>query len=101
MATSPVFNWICTELEARTPLNQLEARGTVRIALKGAGLDASDVDSSQMCVVIARLLPAELAQRSVPEGDQLCEELARILSEKSFEETQAKTPDAVFRRMGG
>ncbi len=100
MATSPAFDFICAELEARTPLTQLEARGTVRIALKSAGLEASTVDA-QMCVVLAKVLPAELDQRAVPRAAELCEELARDLSEQGLEEVRSPTPDSVFKRLGG
>ena len=101
MATSPAFDFICAELEARTPLSQLEARGTVRIALKSAGLQASNVDTHQMCVVLAKVLPAELDQPAVPRAAELCEELARDLSEQSLEEVRSPTPDSVFKRLGG
>jgi hypothetical protein len=41
MADSPCFDRVCAALESETSLDRIEARGTVRLALKGAGLDAA------------------------------------------------------------
>jgi hypothetical protein len=43
MAESKAFDFVCSELERRTSMTRLEARGTVRIALKDAGLAADTV----------------------------------------------------------
>ena len=51
MADTAAFGWLCNELERVTTLNRLEARGTVRIALKQAGLESRSVTPDQMRVV--------------------------------------------------
>ena len=43
MASTPSFEWVSQELERITSLERLEARGTLRLVLKKAGLDASGV----------------------------------------------------------
>ena len=43
MANSTAFEWLCEQLETHTSLDRLEARGTVRLTLKEAGLEASRV----------------------------------------------------------
>ena len=48
MADAAVFDWICNRLEQDTSLDRLESRGTVRLALKSAGLDARSVTPEQM-----------------------------------------------------
>jgi len=85
MADSPVFALACEELERLTSLERLAARGTVRIALKKAGLDVASVDATQMTVVLRRVLPAELRSRGVEEAEQVCEALAAALAERRFE----------------
>ena len=85
MADSPVFALACEELERLTSLERLAARGTVRIALKKAGLDVASVDATQMTVVLRRVLPAELRSRGVEEAEQVCEALAAALAERRCE----------------
>ena len=48
MPDSAAFEWTCNELEERCSLDRLEARGTVRLALKQAGLEARSVTPEQM-----------------------------------------------------
>jgi hypothetical protein len=101
MADSSAFDNVCAGLEEGSSLDRLEARGTVRIALKGAGFDASHVTREEMVVVIERVLPGELERRGVENCDALCAELCRGLSDVETDGGAAETPDAVFRRLGG
>jgi hypothetical protein len=101
MADSPAFDCACAGLEEGSSLDRLEARGTVRIALKEAGLDASHVTREQMVVVIERVLPTELERRGVENCDALCADLCRGLANAEMSEVAAETPDAVFQRLGG
>jgi len=94
MADSPVFDRTCEELEQRTDLDRLTARGTVRIALKEAGLDVGSVDAEQMGVVLRRVLPGELDNRGVAGSGALCEEIAGILASTRFEVVQDRTAAA-------
>ena len=100
MADSPAFDWICQELESQTDLDRLEARGTVRIALKSSGLEASSVLPDQMRVVIERILPGELNARGVETAEALCSRLADRVSSVASGDV-ADSPDEVFRRLGG
>jgi hypothetical protein len=100
MADSAVFDFICGALEAGTPLDRLAVRGTVRIALKQAGLEARSVTRDQMSVVIDKILPVELVSRGVDDVDELCAALKSGLAGVS-EKPDADTPDAVFERLGG
>ena len=100
MADAEAFDHACTSLEEATTLDRLAARGTVRIALKAAGLDARTVTPEQMAVVIEKLLPAELASRGIEDADGLCARITRGLGALSPGDG-AETPDAVFKRLGG
>jgi len=100
MADAAAFEFICERLEARTSLDRLAARGTVRIALKQAGLDARSVTPQQMGVVVEKVLAAELQTRGVDGAAALCRELAALVRGLGDGES-TETPDTVFRRLGG
>lgn len=103
MAGSTAFEWLCSALEESTTLERLEARGTVRIALKEAGLEPRAVTPSEMRVVAQKVLPRELRQRGVQNEGALCERLVAGLDvlEGQSSSATADTPDAIFRRLGG
>jgi hypothetical protein len=95
-----VFTHICEALEARTQLDRLQARGTVRIALKQAGLDPTAVTLREMAVVVEKILPAELRARGVASAESICSDLRASLSTLPREES-AETPEDIFERLGG
>jgi hypothetical protein len=102
MADSAAFAWVCDQLQRATPLSEIEVRGTVRLALKQAGLDAHSVSGEEMAVLLAKVMPVELQQRAVADAAQLCQELAsRIRGERFAEAPDPKSVEAVFRRLGG
>jgi hypothetical protein len=94
------FDWLCSELEARTELSLLEVRGTVRLALKASGLDAATVRGEELAVVLERVLPRELATRGVEAAEALASELAGSMRSKSFAGNATEGPDRVFERLG-
>ncbi len=100
MASSTAFEWLCQELEERTSLERLEARGTVRIALKEAGLEAGSVTGGQLAVVLARVLPGELTGRGIEDAESVCQKLAGGLREIPGDPSDHETPEAVFARLG-
>lgn len=101
MPDSNAFATVSREIESRTELDRLEARGTVRLALQQAGLDAGSVTPGQMAVVLERVLPRELEGRGVAEAAPLCSQLASLVASLPEEGAVADTPDAVFQRLGG
>jgi hypothetical protein len=102
MATT-IFEFVTQDLEDRSDLDKLEARGTVRLALKASGLDAQSVTSAQMLVMIEKVLPGELQSRGVANADGVCDAMAIALKGVSIENTGrgATQPEDVFRRLGG
>ncbi|MCG8590125.1 MAG: hypothetical protein MJE66_12610 [Proteobacteria bacterium] len=100
MSESPAFAFVCQELESRTSLDRLEARGTVRLALKAAGLEARSVSRDQMAVVVEKVLPGELTARGIDAVESLCREVAQGLAQVTDADT-GDSPDAVFSRLGG
>jgi len=103
MADSPAFEWVSEELERISSLDRLVARGTLRLVLKKAGLDARAVTVKQMEVVLRELLPAELGSRGVEDGKSTCEHLARSLlaAKLTDADPSVESPEAVFQRLGG
>lgn len=100
----PIFEHIADGLERRTDLEKLEARGTVRLALKEAGLDAASLTASQALVVLSRVLPRELRARGVEGADSVCEALQTSLVAAHPSDVAAagdadESPEAVFRRL--
>jgi hypothetical protein len=98
------FDWLAARLAAGTALSDLEARGTLRLALKSAGLDAKSANADAYRVVVERVLARELATRGVADADAVCAQLAGELA--SLESSQATSrnaasPEAVFARLGG
>jgi hypothetical protein len=102
MADSAAFCWACEEIERVTRLSRLEARGTVRLALKEAGLEPRSVSAEQMKTILKKVMPAELASRGIEEAASLCGEIARALENAKLGDaaSTAETPEEVFRRLG-
>lgn len=98
MADNAVFGFVCEQLETRSGLDRLAARGTVRIALKQAGLDAANVTPHQMSVVIAKVLPGELTTRGIANAQSVCDALAQRTAQLAGSDA-SETPEAIFRRL--
>ncbi len=100
MAEASVFEWVSGELESRAGLSRLEARGTVRLLLKDAGLDPNTVRPHQMQVVVSRLMPSALKKRGVQGADGLCHALTDdLLARKHTPDAAAETAYDVFERL--
>ena len=101
MADSQLFEWLCQELAGATAFSDIEARGTVRIALKKSGLSAATATPPQMQVVVKRMLPDELRRRGCNDGQRVCDGLALRLTQQNFEECDdGGSPEQVFARLG-
>ena len=96
-----LFEFTAAELQKRTDLEDLEARGTIRLALKSSGLTAQEVTQEQMVVVINQVLPRELQLRGVENPEGVCGELS--VAVKGFEaeddQSDGTSPEDVFRRL--
>lgn len=102
MADAAVFELVAGALEEATALDRLQARGTLRLALKQAGLDSHGVAPDEMRAVVERVLPAELTSRGVAEAARVCERLqASIDAHRLDAAPAAETPEAIFRRLAG
>ncbi len=94
-----VFEFVAGALEAQTDLGTLEARGTVRLALKEAGLDPRGVTSEQMAVVLEKVMPGELRSRGVDRPESICAEIATRVAGVESADAGSSSPEEVFRRL--
>ncbi len=101
MSNATAFDWTCQEIERLTSLDTLEARGTLRLALKEAGLDARSASPHQISVVVDRILAAELRVRGIDNADQVCESLSISLKSQEPVSGSEESPEEVFKRLGG
>jgi hypothetical protein len=96
-----LFEFVAAELQKRSDLEDLEARGTIRLALKSSGLTAREVTREQMGVVIDQVLPRELQLRGVENPEGVCGELSQAVKDFEAEdgESAGASPEDVFRRL--
>ena len=91
-----LFDFAADRLEHHTGLDRLEARGTLRIALKSAGLEPKNVTGAQMRVVFEQVMPGELDSRGVVDIQVVCAAVIADLADDS-----AARPDEIFNRLAG
>lgn len=97
-----VFEWVCDEIERSTSLDGPVVRGTVRLALKEAGLNPDSVDPAGMGVVIDKVLPAELSAHGIDGIDELCARLGHAVATYAFSVPRDRAGGAasVLARLG-
>jgi hypothetical protein len=98
-----LFDFAADRLEHHTALDRLEARGTLRLALKESGLDPKRVTPGQLCVVLAKVMPRELETRGVGDPTAVCNAVTNDLTRSWVfpDMSPSSDPDEVFRRLGG
>jgi len=97
---SPVFERIADELEVLSRMSRIEARGTLRLALRDAGLVPKTVNAKAMLVVLERILPPLLLRRGVPGSSEMCRTLSNVVrSLTSQSSLDVDTPEKVFARI--
>ncbi len=96
-----LFDIAAEQLERHTGFDRLEARGTLRIAFKAAGLDPKNLTSAQLRVVFEKVMPGELDSRGVSDVPGVCASVLADL-ERDGSATggaSATGPDDIFRRL--
>jgi len=96
-----LFDFTAEQLEHHTSLGRLEARGTLRIALKAAGLEPKNLTGAQLQVVFEKLMPGELDSRGVSGVQDVCAAVLADLARAGggAESASATNPDEIFRRL--
>ncbi len=76
---SELFAQVAAELQRRTKLNDLEARGTLSLALKVAGHLTRDVGPSELLQTVSTVLSGELRSRGVDDAGEVCAAIESLL----------------------
>ena len=96
-----LFDLAADSLEQHSPFDRLEARGTLRIALKTAGLEPKNLTGAQLQVVFEKVMPGELESRGINNVPDVCaavlSDLARAGGAAAV--ASATSPDDIFRRL--
>ena len=100
MADARAFEFVCDELERLSKMSRLEARGTVRLALKEAGLAPATVRAAEMQVVLQKIMPRELGARGIEGSDSVCQSIGAAVARLS-DDSAGTSPEAVFSRLVG
>ena len=95
------FDFTAERLEHHTSLDRLEARGTLRLALKTAELNAKSVTAGALCMVFEMVMPDELEKRGVKDAAVVCRAVIDDLvnSPAPTDEAPATDLDAIFHRL--
>lgn len=100
--TSPAFEFVCARLEAATTLSRIEARGTVRLALREVGMAPATVSVADMRRVTVKVLPTMLTSRAVRDAHVICGAIERALATEQLGDAPAAAdPAEIFARMAG
>jgi hypothetical protein len=96
-----LFDLAAERLEHHTDFDRLGARGTLRIALKAAGLEPKNLTGAELRVVFEKLMPGELGSRAVSDVPGVC---AAVLADLETAgpvagDARAISPDEIFRRL--
>ena len=96
-----LFDLTAERLEHHTGFDRLEARGTLRIALKVAGLDPSAFTAGQLCVVFEKVVPGELEKRGVSHAAVACRTvIADLANIQALPDMVTSSPlDEIFGRL--
>ena len=96
-----LFDLAAERLEHHTDFDRLGACGTLRIALKAAGLEPKNLTGTQLQVVFEKVMPGELDSRGVSDVQDICAAvLAEVGSARgTAENADATSPDEIFRRL--
>jgi hypothetical protein len=97
-----LFDFAAERLEHHAALDRLEARGTLRIALKAAGVEPKSLTTKELQAVIEKVLPEELGARAVNDVPNVCAAMLAELEDVGdvVADTQTTDPDEIFRRLG-
>lgn len=101
--TSELFDIGAESLERRSSLDRLQARGTLRIAIKNAGVNLETLSLRELEVVLEKVLPHELESVGIENGKEICSALRQDLNRDGAASAEGEpTPSIqdVFDRLG-
>ena len=98
-----LFDLATEQLELQTDFNRLEARGTLRLALKKAGLEVKSLSLVQVTAVFEKLMPDELRLRGIEAAESACRSIVDVIVRTAdpADRDPVEGVDDIFRRLGG
>ena len=96
-----LFDAAAEGLERNTDFDRLEARGTLRFALKESGLEPEKLTFAQLEVVFEKVMPLHLEKRAVSDAAAVCEVVIIGLSASDHATQGGVSSDEIFGRLGG
>ena len=102
MATD-LFDVAAENLERATDMDRLAARGTLRIAVKEAGLDPHTLTVPQLRAIFEKLMPKQLEAQGVSNAAAASQAMMSEIagSAEKIDIASSASPDDVFKRLGG
>ncbi len=96
-----IFDFAAERLKHHAGFDRLAARGTLRIALKAAGLEPNNLTGAQLQVVFEKVMPGELDSRGVSDVPDVCAAVLADLARAggAAADAAATNPDEIFRRL--
>ena len=96
-----LFDFATERLKHHAGFDRLAARGTLRIALKAAGVEPKNLTRAQLQVVFEKVMPGELDRRGVSDVRDVCAAVLTDLARTggAAEDASATSPDEIFRRL--
>ena len=95
---SDSFTVVADRLCELSDLDRLEARGTIRLAFKKAGVDVSCFGLDDVAAVFAKIMPGELEARGCADASATCDAIMKSL-EGQVLKTPARSRDEIMRRL--
>jgi len=96
---SDAFTIVADRLCELSKLDRLEARGTLRIALKKAGVNAKRLGRDDLEATFAKILPAELEARGCADAEAICDAILKSV-DGDVPEGSTRSSDEIMRRLG-
>ena len=101
MATA-LFDIAAERLGESSDMERLAARGTLRLALKQAGLETDNLTIPQLQAVFDKLMPQELEARGIADAAATCKAVMKDIESaaSTADLATSNSPDEIFKRLG-
>ena len=97
---SDLFTIVADRLCELSDLDRIEARGTIRLGFKKAGVDVKSFGLDDLEAVFTKIMPAELVARGCTDSEAICDAILKSL-EDAVPESVIRSSDEIMRRLGG
>lgn len=98
-AMASAFELAARCLSQSTGMSETEARGTLRFAMKDAGLRIELLTPAKARVLLQRVVPRHLTARGQTDAQAACDAAAAALAAQEAVRPSVPAPDEVFRRV--